>query len=121
MEFPEYVRSQFPLRPSHPDWERLVEVVQIVEKIKADGLSAEAVYNGFVDVYSASYLAINRAGVTLAGEQPNIPKEPEKLFKLIVEQMSNAWVEGLFFGIYFERLGGHRNEDDGSPAQEMGG
>ncbi len=112
MEFPEYVRRQFPFRPDHPDWERMVEVVQIVEKMKADGLSASDAYKGFVDVYSASYMAINRSSRTLAGEQPDLPKEPEKLFQLIVEQMSNAWVEGMFFGIYFERLGGHRDNPE---------
>lgn len=121
MDFADFARRQFPFQPQHPDWDRLKEVVAVVEKMKADRLPPEEGYKQFVDVYSASYLAVNRGGMTLAGQQlPDAYKDPEKLFQFIVEQMSNAWVEGLFFGIYFQLLGGHRNEDGTSPAQEIG-
>ncbi len=110
MEFNEYVRRQFPLRPDHPDWERLRDVVDMVESLKAARIPAEKAYAGSVDVVSASYLGANRMGMNLPDWIHQLPKEAAVQ---VLDLMTNAWVEGLFFGIHFERLGGHRvGEDD---------
>lgn len=105
MDFNEHVRRQFPLRPDHPDFERLREVVQMVEDLKAARVSAEKSYEGVIDVLSASYMAANRMGMNLPAWIHQLPKEAATE---VLDLMTNAWVEGLFFGVEFERRGGHR-------------
>ncbi len=116
--YAEHVRRQFPFRPQHPDWDRLTEVVDRVEPLKAGSAKPEASYAGVVDVYSAAYLAANRSGMTF---EQNAAGVPSHLHEKIVDLMANAWVEGLFFGVNFERLGGHRNEDGTTPAPDTNG
>lgn len=106
--FEEHVQRQHPFRPSHPDFELLRQVVDIVEGHKVDRRKAEQVYGQFIDIVSASYVAANRSGMTLQKEGAGIPSH---LHERIVELMTNAWMEGLFFGVNFQLLGGHRNED----------
>ncbi len=107
--FPEFVRRQFPLRPTHPDFERLVEVVNEVERLKADKpVDAKKVYDQVVDTVSVSYLAANRMGMNLPDDFPRGLRD--HIRREVHEMMTNAWVEGVFFGIKFAELGGHRED-----------
>ncbi|HEY6116786.1 MAG TPA: hypothetical protein VI172_12585 [Candidatus Dormibacteraeota bacterium] len=109
MDFNEFIRSQFPLRPDTPDWDRLREVVEIVEDLKARGVPAKEAYADIVDVVTASYMGANRMGMNLPRWVHDLPQDRAVE---ILELMTNAWVEGLFFGVQFERRGGHRTGPD---------
>lgn len=98
-DFEKFVERQFPFRPDHPDFERLKQVVQTVEKMKADGISPEQAYEKICDIYSLSYLAINRSGM-------NIPDNPSVTRMQAVELMANGWVEGFLYGVLFARQEG---------------
>ncbi len=110
--FDEFVRGQFPLRPTHPDFERLREVVDMVEKLKTQtGISTKAVYDAFVDAISAAYMGANRVGVNIPPEVRG-PGGRQDVRRTVHDMMTNAWVEGLFFGIQFQLLGGHREDPE---------
>jgi len=111
-DFERQFAEQWPLRPDHPDMQRLLEVVEMVERLKAEGADARQVYEAVVDVYTVSYLGANRMGM-------NIPSDfPSGLRQKLLELMTNAWVEGVFFGVQYERLGGHRpSAEDAGPVR----
>lgn len=96
-DFERFIEQQFPFRPDHPDFERLQQVVAQVEKMKAEGLTPEQAYDKIIDVYSMSYLAINRSGM-------NIPDEPTVSRMKAVEYMANGWTEGFLYGVLYARL-----------------
>lgn len=100
-DFEDFVAAQFPFRPDHPDFERLQRVVQIVEKLKADGVDPKVAYETICDVYSLSYLAVNRAGM-------NVPNKPTITRIEAVDLMANGWVEGFLYGVLFARQEGER-------------
>lgn len=100
--FEESMRGQFPLRPHHPDFDRMREVVQQVEEWKAEGVKPEVAYARLVDVYSMSYLGVNRAGLIVRdGKRPRDQVER-------MDELANSWCEGFMFGVLFQQYGGHR-------------
>ena len=107
--FDNHVRRQFPMRPTHPDFVRLLEVVDEVERLKREGpADARIIYDDVVDSISVAYLAANRMGMNL----PDIVNDlPPKVRGELLTAMTNAWVEGVFFGVQFEKRGGHRSDD----------
>lgn len=102
--FAEHVRSQFPLRPDHPDFQRLRQVVDRVEEWKAEGLSPEDLYNELMDLYSVLYVAVNRSTADALATEPRA-RQAE------VNTRTNSWAEGFLFGMLFAELGGHRDEN----------
>lgn len=92
---------KFPHRPTTKDWERLMVVVERMEAAKASGKSASEVVGQLVDVYTVSYLGVNRAGL-------NTPQEPLD-HQEMVNLAANSWVEGFMYGALFHELGGHRD------------
>jgi len=110
--------AQHPLRPSHPDFVRLTEVIQLIEGLRelrgTESRVVQEIYDGFVDTVSASYMGANRSWMNVKGKGV-----PSHLHKTVVEMMTNAWVEGMLVGIYFQQLGGHRPDptlDNPKPA-----
>lgn len=102
-DFEEFVVGQFPFRPHHPDFERLKEVVKQFEAWKADGVAPETAYASIGDIYSISYLAVQRAGMN-AVDRASAQE--------ILDLMANAWVEGFGHGVVFQQLGGRQLTDD---------
>lgn len=103
-DFETYIRSQFPFRPDHPDYERLTVAVEQMEKWKADGISAEEAYTTLVDLYSVAYLAANRAWMNLPPPRPSVTT--------ITKLTSHAWVEGFAHGVLFQQAGGTQQDAD---------
>lgn len=103
--FKQHLVQQFPFRPDHPDFERLLEVVAEVEAWKAANTPADKAYANFADMPSVVYLASNRSA-----REAQLALPPEPTFPQTVEKMTDAWVEGFFIGVMFERRGGKRPE-----------
>ncbi len=110
--FEEHVRQQWPFRPDTPDFERLREVVDLIEKLKSEGPASAAdikkVYDRFIDAISVSYMGANRMGMNLPWDKGFTDEQMKDIHLL----MTDAWVEGVFFGVYFQILGGHRGTDE---------
>lgn len=123
------IAGDWPLRPTTPDFERLREVVAIVEQslqpgshgwsknykmekllaemlgVKPTGPNVVDVFNRFIDVVSATYMGTQRAIRNApAGLVPGDKHQD------LIELMTNTWMDGVFFGILFQTLGGHRDE-----------
>jgi hypothetical protein len=96
--FEEHVAGQHPFQPDHPDFERLREVVGHVEAWQRQGIAPEKAYEKFMDLYSVTYLAVNRT-------RANVPSQ---INETRGEFAANSWVEGFLFGLLFQRKGGHR-------------
>jgi hypothetical protein len=92
------------IRPTHPDFERLTQVVDWVEDQKLVGRSPDDVYAELMDVVSVAYLAANRCKLDLPrGKMVFAARE-------VLDVAANEWMEGFLFGLLFERKGGHRDE-----------
>lgn len=107
-DFEKFVTQQFPFRPSGPDWERLREVVEQVEEWKRQGVEAMKPYEDLMDVYAASYLAVQRAGSNM----PYIPPGFRVLADKVMQFGANAWLEGFLFGVLFQQYGGTQTEEE---------
>jgi hypothetical protein len=120
----------FPLRPTTPDFERLREAIDIIERLQAGshgwsanyrleqllsemfgvkptGPNVQEIIDRFVDSVSVGYIGTHRS-------TRNAPKNlvPEDRFADLVELMTNTWFDGVFVGILFQSLGGHRDNDE---------
>ncbi|HYJ33790.1 MAG TPA: hypothetical protein VE326_11275 [Candidatus Binatia bacterium] len=103
-DFERHLAEQFPFRPSHPDFQRLQEVVKQVEAWKADRVDPEAAYASIADLISVTYMGVQRAGMNLP------PASASR--KQVTNYMANAWVEGFLYGVLFQQLGGRQVTDD---------
>ncbi len=125
--------SEHPMRPTHPDFERLREVVDIIENLKAgthgwsknykleaalremfgvkpDTPNVKTILDRFFDVISAGYLAANRSGINAPADLVPAARHAD-----LVELMTNGWMDGFLFGVLFQILGGHRDDPEDGP------
>ena len=61
-----------------------------------------------MDLYSAIYMAANRMGMNL----PDLTGSRDEVLRDFLFKLTDAWVEGMFFGIQFQLLGGHQQTSD---------
>jgi len=101
-DFEKFLREQLPFRPQHPDFERMAEVTAQMEAWKAAGIPPEEAFAKIVDVYSLSYMGVQRAGL-------NTPDSFASRRAMVIH-VADAWTEGFGYGVLFERAGGHREE-----------
>lgn len=106
------------MRPQTPDMERLIDVVTQMEALKRSGVSATQAYEDIVDVFTLSYLAVQRAGLNMdkikallaVAIDDGVPskKLAPKLLTAMHDLAANSWAEGFAYGVTFEREGGHQ-------------
>jgi hypothetical protein len=98
----ESMAKDFPNRPTHPDFERLKEVVAWVEDAKMSGASPAEVYEKMLDLTSVAYMAVNRVGMDTPANKAVFSR------KEVVIHAADEWTEGFLFGMKFQQLGGHQ-------------
>jgi len=90
------------VRPTHADFQRLIEVVNWIEDQKLAGRNPVEVYGELMDNHSVAYMAVNRCKLDLP---------PGKLVfsaREVLEHSANEWMEGFMFGMEFQKKGGHQ-------------
>jgi len=91
------LRKQFPFRPSGKDFDRLVEVVQEMERRKYSGQPAEVVVADICNVYVLAHTATQRLQEIKASDPDRVA-------------MADLWGEGFQYGVLFQRAGGTVHE-----------
>ena len=99
-------------RPDHPDFWRLVEIVQEYD-IRMDDATPEnkeavfkAAFDGVVDLDSLGYMAMQRA-MRVVGVRSN--EEVRKQAGLLAA-MATLYFDAFLMGAQFQQRGGHRAE-----------
>lgn len=91
---------RFPDRPTHPDFERLSEIV-IDHDTRTMGPLAQEEFDKIVaevvDGKSLAYVAVNRAGMLLQAR----PQEPPVMMAMA------GIIDGFMLGVKFAQQGGH--------------
>lgn len=96
-DFNQHVDRQFPLRPSGKDWERLLEVVEELERRKQSGLPATQLVTDICDVYVLAHIARQRVA--------DVTEDVRH-----INNKADLWAEGFQYGVLFQRFGGTANE-----------
>lgn len=88
---------QFPERPQHPDFHRLMDAVNYLDGESSEGnRPAHEVAAELIDVDSLDYMAMQRA------------KMMSRLTGVPVHVLASIWMDSFCAGVKFQQAGGHR-------------
>lgn len=92
------------IRPTHADFQRLVDIVNWIEDQKLRGRTPGEVYSELMNMHSVAYMATNRCALDLPlGKHVFSARE-------VLEHSADEWMEGFMFGMEFQKRGGHASE-----------
>lgn len=93
-----FADPDYPDRPQHPDFHRLMGVVAYLDGQAVEGNKpADEVAAQVVDMESLEYMAIQRA--IRASQITGLP----------VPTLASLYLDGFVTGVFFQREGGHRD------------
>ena len=101
---------QFPDRPTHPDFARLVAAGAVVDEEPEGSMSPPEQIG--IDEDSLLYMTHNRLGTAL--NSPLVQLMPRAI------QMQGAWIDGFAVGLEYQKRGGSRPTETGNTGEKEG-
>ena len=90
---------RFPDRPQHPDFWRIIEIVNYLDGEAVEGNKTyEEIVSAIADTNSVDYAGIQRGMLStrMTSDDPYV-------------QNAGSWIDGFIIGVLFQQRGGHQD------------